>query len=291
MNHQKKRAEPEKGQNVDKVGHSWDGIEELNTPVPRWWFWTFIATILWALAYMLAYPAIPLLKQATQGLLGYDSRASLEADINHFSMANAPLDSALVSMALDDIKDQPELAYFATAGGSAVFKTFCSQCHGSGAAGARGYPNLLDDDWLWGGSLPEIYHTIRHGINYEGDDDTRFSEMPAFGEILEPDEVTEVTHYVLSISGGDHDLALVGAGKSVFVENCADCHGTEGKGMRELGAPDLTDALWLYGGGRKEIYEAIDEGRKGVMPAWTDRLTEAQLRQVAFFVHQLGGGE
>jgi len=280
-----------KDQPVETTGHSWDGIQEYNNPLPRWWLWTFYATIVWALAYMVAYPAVPLLKQASPGLFGYASRAELETELVHFKVANAPLDKALAATDLAMIKDQPDLAHYATTGGAAVFRTFCAQCHGSGAAGATGYPNLLDDDWIWGGSLPAIYQTIRHGIRASDDDETRASEMPAFGEILEPAEITDVSHYVMSISGGTYNSSLVTSGKAIFADNCADCHGATGAGNRELGVPNLTDALWLYGGSQKAVADTIAGGRKGMMPAWKERLSESQLRQVAFYIHQLGGGE
>jgi cytochrome c oxidase cbb3-type subunit 3 len=276
---------------VGTTGHSWDGIEELNNPLPRWWLWTFYATIVWALAYMVVYPALPLIQQATPGLFGYASRYALEADIKRFEVANAPLDSALVAGEITAIKDNPELHHYAIAGGSAVFRTFCAQCHGSGAAGALGYANLIDDEWLWGGSLPDIYHTIRHGVRAVDDPDTRFSEMPAFGDILEAADIADATHYVMALSGGVYNPALVNSGKRIFAENCADCHGETGRGNRDFGAPDLTDAIWLYGSSQKEVYETINSGRQGMMPAWQNRLNEAQLRQVALYVHQLGGGE
>lgn len=278
-------------EDVGTTGHSWDGIEELNNPLPRWWLWTFYATIVWALAYMVVYPALPLLKQATPGLFGYASRLTLETELDRFESANAPLDSALVTSDIADIQNNPELQHYAVTGGSAVFRTFCAQCHGSGAAGTTGYANLIDDDWLWGGSLPEIYSTIRHGVRAEDDADTRFSEMPAFGELLDASDIAAVTHYVVSLSGGSHNPSLVNSGQRIFAENCAGCHGEAGQGNRQLGAPNLTDAIWLYGGSQRAVYASINNGRKGMMPAWQNRLSEAQLRQVAIYVHQLGGGE
>jgi len=291
MSSRNRPAKPIADRDVETTGHAWDGIREYNNPLPRWWLWTFYATIIWALGYMVVYPAVPLLNEASPGIAGYSSRAELDQEINRFNLANAPLDEALQSTALGDIQANPELAHYAITGGKAVFHTFCAQCHGSGAGGARGYPNLLDDDWLWGGALPEIDQTIRHGIRTEDDDETRSSEMPAFGEVLERDEITDVTHYVLSISGEMHNPSLIGSGKKIFAENCADCHGEKGAGNRDFGAPNLTDRIWLYGSSQKAVAETITAGRKGMMPAWKDRLSEAQLRQVAYFIHQLGGGE
>lgn len=276
---------------VGTTGHSWDGIREFNNPLPRWWLWTFYATIIWGIAYMVVYPSTPLKETATQGVLGYDSRLALEDDLERYSSANAHLDAALVSTPIGDIKDNPELAHYATAGGAAVYQTFCSQCHGAGAAGTKGYPNLLDDDWLWGGAIADIEQTIRHGIGEEGNDETRLSEMPAHGEFLESDDIGAVTHYVLSLSGENHNPALVNIGKNVYADNCAACHGESGEGDREFGAPDLTDGIWLYGNSQKEVKDAITHGLAGVMPAWGDRLSESQIRQVTYYIHQLGGGE
>ena len=177
--------------------------------------------------------------------------------------------------------------------GSAVFKTWCAQCHGSGAAGAKGYPNLLDDDWLWGGSVEDIHATVAHGIRNEDSDDARYSEMPAFGrdELLEKEEISQVVNYVMSLSGEAQDASKVEAGSVVFADNCASCHAEDGTGDREQGAPNLADAIWLYGGDYATLSETVTNSRYGVMPAWNTRLTEAQIRAVSSYVHQLGGGE
>ena len=278
-------------QPVETTGHEWDGIKELNNPLPRWWLWTFYATIIWALGYMVVYPSWPLVEQATRGLFGYSSRGALEAEITRYSAANARSDAALVNGDLASIAASPELVNYAMSGGAALFRTYCAQCHGSGAAGARGYPNLLDDEWLWGGGIEDIYRTIRHGIREENDDNTRVSEMPAFAEVLEQDELSDVRHYVLSLSGAPHNPSLVPSGARVYADNCASCHGETGQGDREFGAPSLVDAIWLYGGGQQNVADSIARGRKGMMPAWQTRLSESQIRQVSFYVHQLGGGE
>ncbi len=292
MNPRKKPNKPApKANKVGTTGHNWDGIKELNNPLPRWWLWTFYATIIWGIGYMVVYPSVPLLTSATQGTAGYSSRLALEEDLAHFAARNAPLDEALIAIPLTEIQANPDLAHYASAGGAAVFKTACAQCHGEGAEGAKGYPNLLDDDWLWGGDIEAIYQSIRHGIGAEDDINTRFAEMSAFGEFLSDDEMTSVLHYTLSLSGAGHNPSFVGSGASVFADNCAACHGADGKGDRALGAPDLTDSIWLYGKSQSDVRASITEGRQGKMPAWQHILSEAQLRQVAYFVHQLGGGE
>ena len=277
---------------IGTTGHEWDGIEELNNPLPRWWLWIFYATIAFSLIYVIIYPAIPLVNGATKGLWGYTTRGAVEEDIAEFAEANRPLDDKLVATDLTEIRKDPELARYATAGGAAVFRTFCAQCHGAGGGGAPGgYPSLVDDAWLWGGDMENIYLTIAHGVRSEEDDDTRYSEMPVFAEILEEQEIAQVVEYVLNISGQDHDAAMAEAGAVIYEEQCAACHGEQGEGVRELGAPTLNDAIWLYGGDRETIIETVTYSRYGMMPAWIDRLSEAELRQVTTYVHQFGGGE
>lgn len=273
------------------TGHSWDGIEEFDNPMPRWWLWTFYATIIWGIAYSVAYPAWPLISGATAGMLGYSTRAEVAADIKRFEDANAPVEAKLVATPLANIAADPELANYTQNAGGAVFKTWCAQCHGAGAAGAKGFPNLLDNDWLWGGTIDDIHTTITHGIRNTTDADARFSQMPAFGELLEPADIEAVVNHVLNISGQEHDAALAAKGATVFADNCAACHGDAGTGDRAQGAPNLTDAIWLYGGDPATLTETVTKARFGVMPAWAGRLSEADIRAVASYVHSLGGGE
>lgn len=280
---------------VETTGHEWDGIEEYNNPLPRWWVWIFYATIIWGIWYTIAYPAWPMLTQATQGYLGYDNRQAVAEEIKRFDDANAEIKAKLVAAPLADIPVTDELNSYATAAGAAVFKTWCAQCHGSGAAGVqgKGYPNLTDNDWLWGGDLEQIYLTINHGIRNTTDADARYSEMPKFGVdgLLEAAQINEVVEYVLQISGQEHDAALATAGATVFADNCAACHMGAGEGDRTLGAPALNDAIWLYGGDRATIHSSVFNARFGVMPAWAGRLSEDEVRAVTTYVHSLGGGE
>lgn len=276
---------------IETTGHSWDGIEEFDTPMPRWWLWTFYLTIIWGIGYTIAYPAWPLVSGATTGVLGYSTRAEVAADISRVEGANAAIEARLEAADLTAIAADAELQHYATAGGGAVFRTWCAQCHGSGAAGARGYPNLLDDDWLWGGSIEDIYLTVRHGIRDEADIDGRYSQMPAFGDFMTEEEIGAMAQHVLAISGQEHDAALAAEGATLFADNCAACHGDAGTGDREQGAPDLTDSIWLWGGDVDTITETITNARFGVMPSWQSRLSEADIRAVATYVHQLGGGE
>lgn len=280
---------------VETTGHVWDGIEELNNPLPRWWLWTFYATIIWALGYSIAYPAWPLLTKATPGLLGASTRADVAVEIARFDAANAGIKAELVSATLADVPANPDLLSFAQNAGAAVFRTNCSTCHGSGAAGVegKGYPNLLDDDWLWGGDLDSIYLTVAHGIRNTTDDDARYSQMPAYGvdEVLDGQQISEVVEFVLQMSGQDHDATLASAGAVIYDENCAACHLEAGEGNRDLGAPTLNDAIWLYGGSREAVTYTVVNARFGVMPNWNTKLSEDEIRAVSLYVHSLGGGE
>ena len=280
---------------VETTGHSWDGIEEYNNPLPRWWVWVFYATIVWGIGYTIAYPAWPLITEATPGLLGASTRADVEVEIAAVDKANAAIKEKLVAADLNAIGADPELAGYAERAGAAVFRTNCAQCHGSGAAGfeGKGYPNLLDDDWLWGGTMEDIHLTVTHGIRNTTDADARYSEMPKFGldGILDDTQIAQVAEHVLAISGQEHDATLAAAGAQVFADNCAACHMEDGSGDRTQGAPKLTDAIWLYGGSREKIIETVTKARFGVMPNWNARLSEDEIRAVAYYVHSRGGGE
>ena len=280
-------------QDPSTTGHEWDGIEEFNNPLPRWWLWTFYACIFWAVLYTIAYPAWPGISGASKGVLGWSTRANVAADIAAVETKLAPINEELASVDLASLADNPELNSYAVSAGSAVFKTWCAQCHGSGAAGAPGYPNLLDDDWLWGGDVEAIHTTISYGIRSDDSDDTRYSEMPAFGrdELLEEEQIDQVVNYVMSLSGAPQDATKVADGAVVYEENCAACHADDGSGDVEQGAPNLADAIWLYGGDHKTLTKTVSDARFGVMPNWDTRLTEAQIRAVSAYVHQLGGGE
>lgn len=285
----KKKADPHS--KVETTGHTWDGIQELNNPMPRWWLWTLYATVLWAIGYVIAYPAWPMLSGATAGVLGWSTRADVAAEITAHDAKNAALVTALLAADMPSLSQDADLNRYANARGAAVFRANCSQCHGSGAAGAKGYPNLLDDDWLWGGTLEDVLLTVRHGVRNTTDAQARFSQMPAFKDILDADQIGSVAEYVISLGGGEADAPLAAKGAPVFAENCASCHGEKATGSREQGAPNLTDAIWLYGGDRETVVATVTDARFGIMPAWGHRLTEADVRAVAVYVHSLGGGE
>jgi cytochrome c oxidase cbb3-type subunit 3 len=275
---------------TETVGHEWDGIEELNTPLPRWWLWTFYLTIFWSLVYIVLYPAWPLVEKGTEGVLGWTSRGQLAEELAREGERRTPVLAALAQAPIARPPETSELMRAASAGGRAAFKVNCVQCHGAGAAGFEGYPNLNDDDWLWGGDLKAIEFTLVHGARQPGDDETRFGQMPAFGRdgILDPAQLGQVTDHVLSLTGKAPASA---PGAQLFADNCAVCHGADGTGDRQFGAPNLADAIWLYGGTKAQVQQQIAAPRHGVMPAWGGRLDPVTIKMLAAYVHSLGGGE
>ena len=287
----KKRIDQPTG--TETVGHEWDGIEELNTPLPRWWLWSLYATIIWGVAYVVAYPAWPMIREATTGVLGWSSRGQLEEELAAERARRAPIMRAVAETSIEALPNNPQLMQAAVEGGRAAFRVNCVQCHGSGAAGSRGYPNLNDDDWLWGGDLEAIHYTVEHGIRNPGHDQTRMSQMPAFGRdgLLQPVEIDDLTAYVRTVSGQQRATASARRGAALFATNCAACHGDDARGKREFGAPNLTDAIWLYGGDEDAIRKSIHDARFGVMPAWGGKLDPVTTKMLAAYVHSLGGGE
>jgi cytochrome c oxidase cbb3-type subunit 3 len=276
------------------TGHVWDGIRELNTPLPRWWLWLFYATIIWSVGYWIVYPSWPLVSSYTTGAFRWQSRNAVVGDLETLKAQRGPMVDKLAAASLQDIAADPQLSDFARAQARPVFAENCAPCHGAGGGGARGYPNLNDDDWIWGGKLDDIAQTIRHGIRSVDAQARQGAAMPAFGRdgILKRPDVENVAGYVRSLAGlpvdSKSDLA---AGKKVFADNCAVCHGEAGKGKRELGAPNLTDPIWLYGPDKAAIVDAVWNGRGGVMPAWAGRLNDATIKALAVYVHSFGGGE
>lgn len=279
---------------AETTGHEWDGIEELNKPLPKWWLWTFYATIIWAIGYWLLMPAWPLVSTYSKGLLGYSQRESVQEQLDAAKAAKAAYRQKIAASDLAAINNDPELLSFALAGGEAAFGDNCAPCHGRGAQGAFGYPNLRDDSWLWGGTLDAIHQTITHGIR-ANDPETRSpgAQMPAFGKtgVLNEAQIADVDEYVLSLSGRADDQTAADRGAKIFASTCAPCHGPDGKGNQKIGAPDLTDELWLYAGDKATIAATLRGGRSGVMPAWGGRLDPETIKELAIYVHSLGGGQ
>lgn len=269
---------------VETTGHDWDGIKELNNPAPRWWLWVFFVTCIWSFGYWIVYPAWPTLSGNTKGTKGWTEYKKLQEEQAEITARRGEFVAQIKQKSLEEIQKDPELYAFAISGGKAMFKENCAACHGTGAAGQKGYPNLNDDDWLWGGKLEDIYHTIKVGIR-STHPDTRSSQMPAFGKdgILKKDQIEAVADFVLD--GKNPQGAIV------FKENCAACHGAEGKGGRDVGAPNLKDAIWLYGGTKDDIMRQVTNPKHGVMPTWEARLPDEVIKQLTIYVHSLGGGE
>lgn len=276
----------------ETTGHEWDGIQELNKPLPKWWLYVFYATIVWSIGYWLLMPSWPLLSSYTKGWLGYSQRARVADQLEASRAAKAEYRDKIAASDLAAINADPELLRFALAGGEAAFGDNCAPCHGRGAQGAFGYPNLRDDSWLWSGTLDGIQQTIMHGIRAD-DPKTRTSAMPAFGKtgLLPPAQINDVAEYVLSLSGGAQDQQAAERGAAIFAKNCVVCHGPQAKGDQKLGAPDLADELWLYSGDKATIVATIHGGRSGLMPTWVNRLDPETIKELSIYVHALGGGE
>lgn len=278
---------------VETTGHVWDNdLRELNKPLPKWWLYVFYACCIWALGYWIVYPSWPTLTDYTKGYFGYSQREAVMKEVDAAKAAQETYRQGIANTAITDIKGKEDLFQFALAGGAAAFGDNCSGCHGRGAQGATGYPNLNDDDWIWGGTVEEIEHTIAYGIR-SGHEQARDSAMPRFGldGILEPAAIADVANYVRSLSGGEVDKESAARGQATFAEQCAACHGEDGKGIKEMGAPNLSDAIWLYGNSQEAVVQSVTTGRGGAMPAWAPRLDPVTVKMLAVYVHSLGGGK
>ncbi len=277
---------------VETTHHVWDNIQELNNPLPRWWLWLFYLTILWSVIYMIVMPAVPLISSYTKGLLGSSQREQALTAYNADVEKRSEFGSQLIAASFEDINSDPKLLEFALANGHSAFGDNCAPCHGSGAIGSKGYPNLQDDIWLWGGTIEDIHYSINYGIRAEHDE-TRFNEMPAYGrdEIFSSEEIDDVASYAFRLSNPDFESnADLVSGAILFAENCATCHGDNGQGIQELGGPNLVDSIWLYGDTFDDVRTQIVSPRHGIMPAWDGRLTPATIKSLAVYVHTLGGG-
>ena len=273
------------------TGHDWDGVKELDTPLPKWWLYVFYATIVWSIGYYVLYPAWPSLSTHTTGMLNYSARTEIARDLREQAEQRAPYVNRIRAASLEQIRNDPQLLGFSIAGGRSAFADNCAACHGSGGAGAKGFPSLADDDWLWGGDLEAINTTIRTGIR-SAHPDSRLSQMPRFGldGMLNVSQINDVAEYVLSLSATETDKPAAQRGTAVYTENCAACHGDKGEGNAEIGAPSLSDRIWLYGSDKASVVQTIAASRNGVMPAWVDRLDEATIKMLTVYVHSLGGG-
>ena len=276
------------------TGHEWDGIRELNTPLPRWWLYLFYLTIVFSVIYWIMYPSWPFFRTYIPGVLGYTNRGQVAKDLATAQAERAERAAGLEKASLAQIEADPKLLEIALAQGKAAFGDNCAPCHGSGGQGQPGYPNLTAGRWLWGGTLEQIHTTIEHGIRAPDDPDTHTSAMPAFGKdgILKAEEIREVANYVRTLAGFEPEPdANIAAGKKIFEDNCVACHGPEGKGNIEMGSANLTTKVWQYGSDLKDLIYTITYARNSTMPAWHARLDPVTIKSLAVYVHSLGGGK
>ena len=290
MTDKSKNIKNKKEKNIPKTtGHSWDNIEEYNTPAPRWWLSVWLVTIIWAFIYWIFFPSWPSPKGNLEGELKWTSKTHLEEQQQKIKIKKDLYLEKFRQSSFDQILQNPKLLQFALNGGEAAFQENCAACHGTGAAGNKGFPNLNDDDWLWGGTLEDIYKTLLYGIR-SGHESARESQMPSFGrdEILTKEQISDVVKHVRSLSKLDRPNAN---GAKIFAENCAACHGKNGQGNRTVGAPNLSDAIWLYGKNVEDVTYTVYNARKGVMPNWNTRLSDDTIRELTIYIHFLGGGE
>lgn len=279
---------------VETTGHDWDGIKELNNPAPRWWLWVWFLTFVFSVGYWIVYPAWPTLANFTGGAFGWSEYAELKDSQAELVKMRAGQEAKIEAATLEQIAADTALYDYARSAGAAVFRNNCTVCHGSGGAGGPGYPALVDDDWMWGGKLADIYNTIRVGVR-STHADTQQNAMPAWGKdgMLTAAEIEEVVEYVGKMNEGE-EAAKTPAyekGKAVYAANCAVCHGDNGEGGVSAGAPRLNDAIWLYGGDHASLMETVTNARAGIMPTWEGRLSDSNIKELAVYVHSLGGGQ
>lgn len=274
------------------TGHEWDGLQELNRPLPKWWLYLFVATVAWSLVYFLLYPSIPGITGYWHGLIGYYQRDKVDADVAAVAKQRAAAMDQIKALSFADIRRNPELLAEAETAGRITFAEDCQACHGAGGGGNPGFPALAAGNWLWGGSLEAIQQTVTFGIR-SGLDDAHNSQMPRFGVdgILKPGEIQAVADYVSTLYGLTGTPTDVTQGKQIFAANCAVCHGDAGQGNRQVGGARLASRTHLHGDDRAAIVAQITNPRMGVMPNWNARLDPAKIKSVTLYVHSLGGGE
>ena len=255
----------------ETTGHAHDGIEELDNPLPAWWFYMFVLTIVWGVGYLIIYPGMG----NFPGLLGWTSTGQYEREMAAAEERYRDMRDRYLAMPVEEIAQDPAVRKM----GMRLFSNNCAQCHGADGKGAYGFPNLTDDDWLYGGTPEAIKTTLVNG---------RRAAMPAWGDILGDQGIIEVTQHLLALNGRDADEAQAAKGKTRFATYCAACHGPEGKGNQALGAPNLTNGIWLYGGSEEQIAHTLRAGRNGVMPAFEGTLSEDKIHILTAYVYGLG---
>jgi cytochrome c oxidase cbb3-type subunit 3 len=274
------------------TGHEWDGLKELNRPLPKWWVYVLYATMVWAVVWCVLYPSVPWIHGYFHGTLGYSQRAAVDADVAAVMKQRSGYMDQIKVLSFDQIRKDPQLLAAAETAGRITFANNCQPCHGAGGGGNPGYPALAAGNWLWGGTLDAIQQTVTHGIR-SGDPDARQSQMPRFGvdAVLKPEEIQSVADYVMVLYGTPVQGRDVSKGKQLFADNCAVCHGDNGQGNRDVGAPKLAAKTHLIAQDRDGVVKQVTDPHMGVMPNWNQRLDTATIKSVALYVHSLGGGE
>ncbi len=278
---------------TETTGHEWDGIRELNTPLPKWWVYVWLASIVWGIGYMVAYPSVPYGSGYFHGLLGYSSRSHVAHEVAEVDAKRDIYMKKIAAEPFSAIEKDPRLMQVAEIAGASTFANNCQPCHGQGGEGRIGYPALAAGAWIWGGTLDAIQRTVTYGIR-SGDPKARDSQMPPFGKsgMLKPEQIQQVASFVWSNFYGHptkgEDIA---PGAKIFAANCAVCHGPEGQGNPAFGAPRLASHVHLYGDFRAAIVRQVTDPRMGVMPNWNQRLDPATIKAVTIYVHDLGGGQ
>lgn len=278
---------------IETTGHEWDGIKELNNPLPRWWLIILWISVVWAVVYWILMPSWPGVSGHFAGVRGHSERANVDAAIEALDAERGlQMEQLMTIESIADVERDPQLLQFAMNAGASLFGDNCATCHGAGGQGFKGYPSLIDDSWIWGGTLDDIKKTLHHGIRAVHPE-TRNNLMQGYGEagIYDRNQIGDLIDYVINLSGGEANAEAVERAAPLFAQQCATCHGAEGKGDQSQGAPNLTDQIWLYGGSRSDLRQTLYYGRAGVMPYWTDRLTDQQITALSVYVHSLGGGE
>ncbi|MDV7341149.1 cytochrome-c oxidase, cbb3-type subunit III [Terasakiella sp. A23] len=274
---------------TDTTGHEWDGIKELDTPLPKWWLTTFYVTIIWAIGYWVVYPSWPTLNDYAKGVFETTNRLEHAKEMEEVKKSRMAWTTKFEGKEIGEVAKDAELLNYAMAGGAAIFGENCQPCHGASGSGSKGFPVLADDDWLWGGTLEAIQESVTYGIR-SGHENERASDMPNLveDETLTAAQAGQIADFVMSLSGQG---TASEEGKVAFEENCAACHGEEGEGIQDLGAPRLNDGIWLFGAGKDAVLAQINKPQHGVMPSWAGRLSETEIKQVSIYVHSLGGGQ
>ncbi|WPX96043.1 cytochrome-c oxidase, cbb3-type subunit III [Candidatus Bandiella euplotis] len=276
----------EEKEETKTTGHEWDGIKEYDTPDPFWLRLFFYGSLFFALGYWLLYPAWPVPNSG--GILGWSSGGEVDEKLKDLEKVRFKYQEQFNKSSFEEVLKDKKLTKFAMAGGKSAFENNCVVCHGAGGGGNIGYPSLASGAWMWGGEIDDIYTTIKYGIR-SNHDDTRDSAMAAFGKdkILTPKQIDSLTKYVMNLNNNSYSDDDANA---LFQQNCSSCHGADASGLKEFGAPNLRDAIWLYGKDYNTIYDVIYNGRAGVMPYWQGKLSDPTIRQLAIYVNQLSGG-